>query len=168
MSLKVKDVTDLRTHIEAVLRAYPELAQDAELRADMLEGETAIADLLTVLIRLGEDARGYRDGTKEQQARLKSRADRYDQQIEFSRALMMAILESAQLRKFELPEGTVFLRNNAPQIVGEVNGDRLPNDLVTIVRKPDKAAIKEALETGRVVEGLQLSNSPPSVVVMVK
>jgi hypothetical protein len=81
---------------------------------------------------------------------------------------MLAILDAAQLRKIELPEGTVYLKNNAPQIVGEVDGDKLPDDLVKIERKPDRTKIKEALKAGQAIEGLALSNSPPSIVVMVR
>jgi hypothetical protein len=166
--MKPSQAEFLLIQLEALLRRFPEIAEDKVLRADMFEGETEISDVLTDLIRLGEDARALRDGTKEQLARLKERAERFDRRLAFSRAFMAALLETANLRRWELPEATVFLRNNPPTVVGEIDGDKLPDDLVEIVRKPNKAFIKLALQEGRVIEGLQLSNSPPSITVLVK
>lgn len=154
--------------IERLITKFPEIAEDEVLRADMLEGETSISDVLTELIRVGEEARAFRDATKQQQENLKARADRYGRRLEFTREFMADILDAANLRKWELPEGTVFLRNNPQQLVGEPDAAALPDDLVKIERKPDKTKIKEALKAGRVLDGLQLSNAAPSVVVTVK
>jgi hypothetical protein len=166
--MREQDADALRLEIQNLVREYPEIAEDEVLRADMLDGETSFSDVLTDLIRIGEDARAMRDATKARQDDLKARADRFGRRIEWTRRLMLAILDAAQLRKIELPEGTVYLKNNAPQIVGEVDGDKLPDDLVKIERKPDRTKIKEALKAGQAIEGLALSNSPPSIVVMVR
>lgn len=158
----------LRAEIERLIRDYPEIAEDEVLRADMLDGETAISDVLTALIRMSEDAKAMQGATKQRQDDLKARAERFGRRMEFARALMLSILDAANLRKIELPEATVFLRNNAQQIVGEPDADTLPDDLVKVVRYPDRTKIKDALKAGRELPGLQLSNSPPSVVVTVK
>lgn len=166
--MRQQDADILRTQIENLIRQYPEIAEDEILRADMLDGETSIAEVMTELIRMGEDARAMRDATKTQLDNLKARGERFVRRVEFSRSLLGAILDAANLRKFELPEATIYLRNNPQQIVGEPNGDMLPDDLVKIERKPDKAKIKDALKTGRELPGLALSNSPPSIVVTVR
>jgi hypothetical protein len=163
-----KEADMLRIEIEALIRQHPEIAEDEVLRADTLDGETSISDVLTDLIRLGEDAKALRDASKSQQENLKARAQRFDRRVEFTRALMLAILDAAHLRKIELPEATIFLRNNAQQIVGDADPTTLPDDLVKIERKADRTAIKDALKAGRELPGLSLSNSPPSVVVTVK
>lgn len=166
--MRPQDVDALRIEIERWLRDYPELADDIQLRADMLDAQTPIADVLADLIRMGEAARMLRDGSKEQLARLKARSERFDKRIEFTRSLMRAVLDTAALKKFELPEGTVFLRHNQPTLIGEVDPVALPDELVKIERKPDKAKIKDALSRGLVVPGYQLSNSEPSIVVTIK
>jgi hypothetical protein len=166
--MREQDADALRVEIQNLILRYPEIAEDQILRADMLDGETSISDVMTDLIRMCEDARAMRDGTKDQLNNLKLRGERFDRRIEFARSLMMAILGAADLRKLELPEGTVYLRNNAQQIVGEVDAAKLPDDLCKIERKPDKAKIKEALKAGQALDGLALSNSPPSVVVVVR
>jgi len=166
--MKEQDANALRLEIENLILRFPEIAQDEILRADMLDGETSISDVMTDLIRMGEDARALRDATKDQLANLKARGERFERRVEFSRALMMSILNAADLRRFELPEATIFMRNNPQQIVGELDGDKLPDGLVKIERKPDRVKIKEALKAGQVLPGLALSNSPPSIVVTVK
>ncbi|MBR0741194.1 siphovirus Gp157 family protein [Bradyrhizobium liaoningense] len=162
------EVDALRQQIERLVRDYPEIAEDELLRADMLDGETEIAEVLTSLIRMGEDARAMRDATKDQQANLKARADRFERRVEFTRALMLSILSAAELRKVELPEATVYLRHNPQQLVGHPDADKLPDDLVKVERKPDRAKIKEALKAGRVIEGMTLSNAAPSLTVIVR
>ncbi len=52
MTMRV-DVDALRQSIDALLITYPELAEDEQLRADMLDGET---DLALVLARLVDEA----------------------------------------------------------------------------------------------------------------
>lgn len=166
--MREQDVNALRLEIERWLRDWPELAEDIQLRADMLDAETPIADVLADLIRMSESTRMLRDGSKEQLARLKARTERFDRRIEFARSLMRAVLDAAALRKFELAEGTIYLRQNQPQVVGDLDADTLPDDLVVVKRTPDKKAIREALEAGRVIEGVALSNSEPSIVVTIK
>lgn len=166
--MREQDADLLRIEIESLIRQFPEIAEDEILRADMLDGETSISDVLTSLVRMGEDARAMRDGTKERLEELKARGERFTRRIDFARALIFKILEAANLRKMEMPEATVYLRNNPPQLVGDPDGDKLPDELVKITRAPDKKKIKEALQNGVTLEGLSLSNSPPSVVVTVR
>ncbi|QOZ68859.1 siphovirus Gp157 family protein [Bradyrhizobium arachidis] len=166
--MKPHEVDALRLEIEKLARDYPEIAEDEVLRADMLDADTSLVDVLTALIRLGEDARTLRDGTKQQQENLKARADRFGRRLEFTRALMLSILNAAALRKVELPEATVYLRNNPQQLIGEPDADALPDEFVKIKRTADRAAIKAALQAGRELPGLQLSNASPSIMVMVK
>src|SRR4051812_21277078 len=166
--MREQDADLLRTEIENLIRNFPEVAEDEILRADMLDGETAISDVLTSLIRLGEDARSMRDATKAQLDNLKARGDRFGRRIDFTRALIFRILEASNLKKMELAEGTVYLRNNAPALIGDLDGDKLPDEYVKVERKPDKKKVKDAMIAGATFEGLALSNQPPSVVVVIR
>lgn len=158
----------LRQQIETLLREYPELAEDEILRADMLEGETNIAEIVTAIHRMTEDAKALRDGTQERLDDLAARRNRFKQRVEFGRDLILKILDAAQVKKLELPEVTVSLRNNKPVLIGEVDPGLLPDDLVKITRAVDRAKVREVLEAGQVIEGFNLSNAPPSLVVKVK
>lgn len=162
------DADRLRTEIEYLLSQYPELADDDVLRADMLDGSTDIREILTGLHRTYEDTKALIDGTAGRLEDLAARRARFRQRNEFIRDLMQRILESAQIRKIELPEVTLSMKNNPQQLIGTLAPEDLPDDLVKVTRAPDKTKIREALIAGREVPGVFLSNAPPSLTVRVK
>jgi hypothetical protein len=161
-------VNTLRLQIEALLREYPELADDEFLRADMLEGETGINDVLTAIHRMIEDSKALREGTQPRINDLIARAQRFQKRMDFGRDLISKILEAASLKKLELPEVTLSLRNNPQQLVGDPNPMMLPDDLVKIARIADRKKIREALVQGQTVEGCSLSNAPPTLMIRIK
>jgi hypothetical protein len=163
-----QQVNELRQHIEALLRKYPELSEDEFLRADMLEGETDLKEVLTHIHRMISDTMALRDGTAPRLDDLTARKKRFQARIDFGRDLISAVLMSADLRKVELPEVTLSLRDNPRQIVGDPNAAELPDELVRVVRSPDRKKIKEWLEAGREVPGCALDNGPPSLMVKTK
>jgi hypothetical protein len=167
-SMLNQQTSELRQHIEALLRDYPDLANDEFLRADMLEGETDIKEVLTQIHRMISDTMVLRDGTQPRLDDLVTRRQRFQARIDFGRDLISAILMSADLRKVELPEVTLSLRNNPRQLVGEPDTAVLPDELVRVVRSPDKKKIKEWLEAGREVPGCALDNAAPSLMVKTK
>jgi hypothetical protein len=161
-------VDRLRLEIEALLREYPILAEDEIARADMLEGATNTQEILTALARLMDDATALQEGVHGRIAELRQREERFLARIDYLRSLMFKIMESANLKKIELPEATLSLRNNPPRLVGEADPAALPDVLVKITRTLNRTAIRAALESGHAVEGFALSNAQPSLVVRVK
>jgi hypothetical protein len=158
----------LRSQIEALLREYPDLADDDILRADMLEGETDIREIVTSINRMIEDGKALKDGTQARLDDLSDRRARFQKRIDFGRDLIRKILEAAQISKLELPEVTASLKNNPQQLIGDPDPNVLPDELVKITRAPDRAKIKEALARGLTVPGFTLSNAPPSLSLRVK
>jgi hypothetical protein len=161
-------VNALRLQIEALLREYPELADDEFLRADMLDGETDLRDVLTILHRMIEDTKALREGTQPRIDDLMARSRRFQKRIDFGRDLIAKILETANLKKLELAEATFSLRKGYPQLVGDPDPNVLPDELVKIARTADRKKIKEALEQGQAVEGCSLSNAPPMLTIRIK
>ena len=163
-----QDTTTLRQHIEALLRDYPDLAEDEILRADMLEGETDIREIVTQIYRLIDDAKALIDGTTNRMDELAARRGRFKQRMEFGRDLILKIFDSAQVRKLELPEVTVSLRSNKPVLIGDRDPRELPDQYVKVAYSLDRTKIREAIEGGVVIDGFTLSNAPPSLVLKVK
>lgn len=158
----------LRTQIAMLLNDYPDLQEDEFLRADMLEGSTDMHAVLTSIHRMIDDAKGLRDGTAARLDDLAARKARFQQRVDFGRDLICKIMDTADLRKVELPEVTLSMRKNPPRVIGDPDASLLPDELTRVVRSPDKAKIREALEAGRDVPGCALSNSPPSLSIRVK
>lgn len=162
------DTNRLRSQITALLADYPDLQDDEFLRADMLEGSTDLHEVLTSIHRMIDDAKGLRDGTKARLDDLAARKDRFQRRVDFGRDLIAKIMDTADLRKVELPEVTLSIRKNPPRVLGDPDASLLPAELTRVTITPDKAKIREALEQGREVQGCILSNAPPSLTIRVK
>jgi hypothetical protein len=156
----------LRTEIAMLVNEHPEMADDEFLRADMLEGETPLHEVLTEINRMIEDARALRDGTKSRLDDLNQRRARMDRRMEFGRKLIEKILLAADLKRVELPEATISLRNGQRSLIGD--GVDLPDEFVKLTRAPDRVKIREALEAGQEVPGYALSNAAPQLTIRVK
>jgi hypothetical protein len=162
------DVDRVRLELEAMLREYPELADDEVLRADMLDGATDYKDILVALASMNSATKALGEGLEHYIVDLRWRADRYEARQVFLRDLIFRVMESAQLKKIELPHATLSLRNNPQRLVGEADPATLPDDLVKITRALNRTKIREAIEAGQIVPGFSLSNAAPSLVVKVK
>jgi len=165
---KIDNVDRLRIEIEALLRDYPDLAEDDVLRADTLEGATDIRDVLIGLGRALDDSKALVAGVHSRIEELCARKERFDARTDLIRDLIFRVLDSAQLKKIELPEVTLSLRNNPPALTGNTDPALLPDELVKITRAVDRKKIRAAIEAGQAVPGFQLSNAPPSLMVRVK
>jgi len=162
------NVDQLRLDIENLIREFPEIAEDEMLRADMLDGETDITGVLSSLFNTADDTKGEIKKLSDQIEQRTQRRARLAKQVDFLRGLMLKVLQSADLKKFRLPEATLSQRNAQPQIVGEVDVNVLPDDLCRITVEPDRAKIREALMNGQDVPGVYLSNAPPTLSINTK
>jgi nitrogen fixation/metabolism regulation signal transduction histidine kinase len=144
------------------------LAEDDEAWQMSLESETSINDFLTAIVRQIEDAKALVIGTKSRFEELDARKKRFEHRIEALRELAFKIMHTAEIAKAELPEATLSLRAGQQQLVGDADPAALPDSFVKISRILDRAAIKDALKTGQIVPGFELSNSPPSLSIRIK
>jgi hypothetical protein len=166
--LNVNFVDELRRQLEALNRDYPELADDEVLAADTFEAETDLYSALTALVAAQADTSTLMEALGGRIKTLSERLARLGRRSDGLRALMLKLLQSAELKKIELPDATLSQRFGQPQIIGEVDVEALPDDLIRIRREPNRAAIREALMGHRAVPGLHLSNAPPSLMIKVK
>lgn len=143
------DVTLLEREFADLLAAYPELAEDDTLRADTIEGETDAHRVLARIVAVERDADSMAKAIAERARDLAGRKARHERKKEAMRVLLFRLLKAAGLPKVALPEATVSI-GKKPASVEIVDADALPDNVVRIVRSPDKAAIKEALAAGDV------------------
>lgn len=162
------NIYQLRQEIQALLCEHPELAEDVVARLDTLEGATDLKEALAWLLSIYQDATALLEGLQSHMKKLQAREARIAMRGYYINDLMLKVLQSADLRKVELPEATLSLKKNSPALVGNADPQSLPDDLVKITRAVDRTKVRDALKDGRAVEGFALSNSPPSLVVRVK
>lgn len=138
--------------------------EDDDLVLGMVEGETDAGELLDTLIEGLSYDKSIIGGIKEWEAALKERRQRMEKRSEARREGIRAILDAAGLSKWERPLATVSVRNVPPKrVVRDV--DALPDEFVTIVRKPNMAAIKDAEITPA---GCEIDNGDVSLTVRVR
>lgn len=158
------NIPALLASMEALLAAHPELADDETLRSDMLEGCTNAVEALSVLANWQAETEANIDVLKAREDLLKTRRHRMEKRAEVIRASMQKVLETAGLKKVELPEATISLRPGPAKVV-IVDEHDLPSEFVRIRREPDKRALAEALKSGKAVLGAVLANGEPTISV---
>jgi hypothetical protein len=157
----------IRRAVERLLLEIPELADDEDLRHDMIEGETEVFELLGLV--LGEIREGQvlqaaiHDRIEAQRARLA----RFERREGFHRKLAQRIMEAAGLRKVVLAEATLSIRPG-PAAVRIVEESMLPSDFWRVKREPDVAKIKVTLKAGEDVPGAALSNVSDTLAIITR
>lgn len=163
-TLEAKYIQD---EITALLLQHPELAEDEVLRADSIEGETGAFEFLSSIVRKIDATKMLTDGTATYIEELRGRKARFERRQEALRALMMKIMNAANLRKAELAECTLSIRVNGPKVL-IINDAEIPDEFMRIKKEPDKIRIKAAMMANKNVPGCALSNSEPSLAILVR
>ena len=158
------DVANLAAEIDALFIAYPELAEDEQLRADMLEGETDLHTVLERLLGVEREANSLMGAVKARIDDLQARKARAERRKDAMRGLMLKLLQSAGLPKAALTEATISVTKGRDS-VEIVNEAAVPKRFLKVVSSPDKTLIKAALDAGKKVNGAALKTGEPTLSV---
>ncbi len=161
------DVSYTSSVIDAMLVAHPELVEDDELRADMFEGETDLAPLMSRLVRIRQERLARAEGLNTYIGDLTSRRDREARGADGIKKLMLTLMTATKLPKLVLAEATISLQNGR-ETVSITDIDALPQGTFSLERKPDKAAIKAQIDAGEDVPGAAVVHGDPILTVRVK
>lgn len=158
------DVAALEREINALFAAYPELADDDELRADVLEGETDLEHIASRIVRRRNLARANVTGIKDVIGDLKERQDRFQRQEDAMKAMLKRVLSLAGTDKLTLPEATISI-TKPRESVEVLDANALPQGTFITERRPDKAAIMALLKSGDDVPGAALTFGEAGVTI---
>ncbi|MET3924560.1 siphovirus Gp157 family protein [Devosia sp. 2618] len=161
------DAAKLESEIRHMLVVFPELADDEELRLDTLEGETDFNRIMSRLVRVRNEKLADAEGLGSYIGDLSERKARQVRGADGVKALMLSLMSVADLPKLVLPEATISVTKPRSS-VEVIDVDALPQGTFSIVRQPDKAAIKAQLEAGDDVPGATLKTSEPGLTVRTK
>jgi hypothetical protein len=153
--------------IDAVFLQFPDLAEDEELRAYVIEHGTDFKRAIQACMNRIREARINGIGIKAIIEELGTRWTREQRAEDAMRSLIQKIMEHAGASKFMLPEATLSI-GKAPRSVIITDESKLPPEFVRTKTEPDKAKIKSALLDGEVIEGAELSNGGQTLVVRTK
>lgn len=160
-------IEGVKRAVRSLVESYPELADDAGLRADMIEGETDLHRIASRLVLAKVDADAMAASIKAIRQDYADRQGRYEAKADAARQSLAEIMAIADLPKLELPEATVS-RMAGKNSVEITNSRDLPQGFFEIERKPLKLAIKAALHAGENVPGARMVTGPDTITVRVK
>lgn len=161
------DLKRAQDEITALLLAHPELDEDEVLRADSIEGQTGAFEFLSKIVRLIGATQAIASGTADYIGELHERKARLERREMALRSLIFKVMNTAELKKAELPEATLSIRAGVSKVV-IVNEKEIPADFLRVKTEPDKTRIKAALVAHEYVPGAALSNAEPTLAILTK
>lgn len=167
MSFLRANIADFRAQWHDILEAYPELAEDESLRADILDAETDFNRLVERLTSRLLDALELASGAKARKQEVAERQSRFERQAEGFRELLKGLMQFADMQKVVLPEATVSITKPRTK-VNIIDVNELPQGFYAVERKPKSAEIKAALEAGQTVPGAELVLGEDGLMVRTK
>lgn len=161
------DIKSAQDQITALLLAHPELEEDEVLRADSIEGETTAFEFLSQLVRKIGSTKTLAAGTADYIDELQERKARLERREYALRSLISKVMNTADLRRAELPEATISIGAGRPKVV-IINEKEIPGEFLRVKTEPDKTRIGAALSAHEHVPGCALSNAEPVLRILVK
>lgn len=152
----------VRREIEALRNMYPEVFDDEDFVADIIEGETGLFELLQMISEEVSLSERFSEAIDVRIAELKARQDRIDMSVQARRELIMRLMDDAGLPKAVLPTATISVRPAAPKALC-IDENETPPEYWRTKVEPDKSAIAKALKNGTPVAGWSLSNGGQSL-----
>lgn len=167
MSYINANIADFRAQWHDILEAYPELAEDESLRADVLDAETDFHKLIDSLVQRKLEARELATGAKLRKQEVGERQSRFERQEAGFDTLIKSLMQFADMQKVVLSEATVSITKPRTKVsILDVN--ELPQGFYAVERKPKSAEIKAALEAGQTVPGAELVLGEDGLMVRTK
>lgn len=155
---------DVMREINALLAEYPQLADDEELFRDTLEGNTRFNEIMDRLLSEMRDNETLAEATAQRIGKIRERQTRLTHRVQFYRGLMHRLLTLTGLKSVALAEAKVSVVNSPDKVI-ITDESAIPDELMKIVREPNKTAIKNALKSGTYVPGATLSNGGTTISV---
>lgn len=157
----------VRRQLEQLRLLYPELIEDEDAWDLTLSSETDLDSILAQIVDRMRHAEAMAGGCATRIAETEVRQGRYERQQKAMRELAYRLMEAADIRKRELAEATLSIRQGTPKVI-VTDEAIIPDILMRIKREPDKARIKDLLAAGQEVRGCTLSNGEPSISIRTK
>ena len=133
-------------------------AEDAELFADMIEGETEFGEAIdAVLDRIDHDS-AMIAALKEREGNMKTRRERYQKRQERNKTALEDALIHADIQKLERPTATLTVKRTPPSVI-VVDETEIPEQyLIPVMPKIDRRELLADLKNGAQIPGASLNN----------
>ncbi len=149
-----------------LLQEFPELLEDQQALDDTLEGISYVPDMIASYVRDAREDEAHVTALSLMIREISDRKARFELRAKRRREIAQHLMEAVDMRKLEMPDFTASIRA-VPSRVEIDDETALPDVLCKIVRVPDKAAIKAALEISP-VSGARMTNGGETLSIRTK
>jgi hypothetical protein len=141
---------------------------DADLGVDineLLPEETAaVQDAIVGVLRAAKEADALSSAAAAMELDIAQRKVRFRVRTERLRGIAFAAMDALGIKKMELPDMTVSIQAGRPSL--QITDEKtIPDQYWRVKRELDRTLIASELKEGVVIEGAELSNSMPHIVV---
>lgn len=162
-------LAELHNAAEMLREQFPGIDSDDVAWLDNLEGVTDAVSLAEHLAERAIYLVSLQAAALDRAKQLQARAKRFEAEEERLRSILLALVDAAGGRKMVFAGCTLSPRNVQPKVVAVDEAQTPPQYLVEVTtQKPDKRAIRDALEIGAEVPGWYLSNAARSLAILVR
>lgn len=147
MAVNRFELADLENAIRNLKAAFPEVADDEDFLADVLEGETDLHAVIGKLVDQAREQKAMEQAVVGMLETLEGRIMAWRKRQEATRSLMLKLLNVAGVRKVTLPQATVSIANGRKR-VEIIDEAQLPASAWVVDKRVSKALVKDLLEIG--------------------
>lgn len=139
-------------------------ASDEAVRDTLEAVQMEFNDKAVAIVKVAESLDADTSAIDAEIERLKARKQVIVNRKQQLRGYLLYNMEAAGIKKIDCPLFTVILRQGV-ESVEIIDQSQIPNEYVTVevVEKPDKAAIKAAIKSGKEVTGAILKRGANSI-----
>lgn len=163
------DVALVRQHIDALRKAYPELAEDADLLASTIEGETDFDKVLEAVVEAKLDAKMTAEAGKLRRNILSDRISRFEAMESRMGDLALALMQAAGKAAHKLPQATVSVRPGSQSAhIEDLDAVAKLQGFTRTTVTPRLDEIRKALLAGADVPGARLQTGAATIAIYTK
>jgi hypothetical protein len=157
----------LLREIDRLKAIYPELSEDPELLAGMIEGETNFDSVLERVVTAFLDMVSMKDAVALRMSALRERGERFDRKAEALKSLAYAIMQHAEKTMVRLPVATLSMAKGRARVVID-DLDQIPQGYVKTERVPLKTEILATLQAEGNLPGAHLEQGEATLSIRTK
>jgi hypothetical protein len=156
----------VRAQIGRLRERFPEIEEDAELLAGMIEGETDLDRVLDMALETFLDRVTMREAAMLRIDTLKERAGRFDKAAEGMKEIIFDLMRAADKTMVRRPTATVVVSKGRDKLV--LDDDFNAQGYMRVKTEPMRADIAAALAAGDQIPGARLEKSEPVLSIRTK
>jgi len=152
----------LRSGAQRLLETDEDL--HVSLPDELPEEVAAVRNAVVAVARQAREAKALHEMAKKMAQETADRARRFEHRAEQLRGLVFAAMDALGTAKIEAPDVTLSLRAGSPAVV-ITDETKIPDEYWKVTRTVSLSAIRDDIKQGVVVEGAEMQNGMPSLII---